>query len=144
LTSAARFALNAFETSIIGSLIVMMATVVALSTVELGWLIVKDVSSPPFVLLRVSDLLDIFGLFLLVVIGVELLASLKIYFLEQRLHVDVVLEVALISVARRVILFESAEKSNVTLVALAALLLALAAAHYFQNRGAHRERKAAA
>jgi len=47
----------------------MMALVLLLSTVELGWIIVKDIISPPIFLLDINELLEIFGLFLLVVMN---------------------------------------------------------------------------
>jgi uncharacterized membrane protein (DUF373 family) len=82
--------------------------------------------------LRINELLDIFGLFLIVLIGIELLTSMKTYFMERSLHVEVVLQVALISVARRVIVFEIKDPSNLTLIALSVLLLALGGAYFFQ------------
>jgi uncharacterized membrane protein (DUF373 family) len=122
-----------FESLIVGALMIMIAVVIFLSTIELGWTIMKDVSSPHFELPQIDQLLDIFGLFLIVLIGVELLASMKAYSLHRNFYVEVVLEVALISVARRVIIFEIKETSDRTLIALSVLLLALAGAYYFQK-----------
>ena len=62
-----------FEKFIILTLVIMMALVLLLSTIELGWIILKDIFSPPFFLLEIEELLEIFGLFLLVLIWVELL-----------------------------------------------------------------------
>jgi hypothetical protein len=45
--------LKKFERIIITALIVMMTIVVFLSTVELGWIIIKDIMTPPVVLLEV-------------------------------------------------------------------------------------------
>lgn len=126
--------IHGFETLIVLALIVMMAIVVILSTIELGWTILADIGAPPFEVLRLSELFELFGVFLIVLISVELLNSLRAYLVEQRLHVQVVLQVALISVARRVILLEVAETTNLTLLALAMLVLALAAAYFVQSR----------
>ena len=65
--------LKKFEKGVTVTLVVLMALVVLLATVELGWIIVKDIITPPAFLLDIAELLDIFGLFLLVLIGVELL-----------------------------------------------------------------------
>ena len=62
------------EKLMVQALMVMMTIVLALATIDLGWLIVKDIVSPPYILLSVSQLLDIFGLFMLVMIGIELLS----------------------------------------------------------------------
>lgn len=55
----------------------MMTIVLLLATVDLGWLIVQDILSSPMFLLEVEELLDIFGFFLLVLIGIELLRRSK-------------------------------------------------------------------
>lgn len=95
--------LKKFEKAITGVLVVLMAVVVLLSTVELGWVIIKDVITPPVFLLDISEMLDIFGLFLLVLIGVELLETIKAYMKDNVVHIDVVLTVAMIAIARKVI-----------------------------------------
>ena len=58
-------------------LIGMMAGVVVLAVADLAWVLVEGVISPPVVLLDVDELLDLFGMFLLVLIGIELLETLK-------------------------------------------------------------------
>ena len=62
-----------FERFLILTLVVMMTVVLLLATIELAWIIVKDIISPPMFLLEISELLEIFGLFMLVLIGIELL-----------------------------------------------------------------------
>ncbi|NLI30621.1 MAG: phosphate-starvation-inducible E-like protein, partial [Nitrospiraceae bacterium] len=64
--------IKAFERIVTVCLTIMMAVVVLLAMIELGWLIIKDILSPPLLILEIEELLDIFGLFLLVLIGVEL------------------------------------------------------------------------
>jgi hypothetical protein len=53
--------LRNFEKFITVSLIIMMAVVILLATVELGWIIIKDIITPPIFLLDINELLDIFG-----------------------------------------------------------------------------------
>ena len=134
--------LQKFEKAIVAALVAMIALVILFSTADLGWMILKDISSPPFVLLRVTQLLDIFGLLLLVVIGVELLDIMKTYLIERTVRVEIVLEVALVSVARKVLILEVKETSNLTLIALATVLMALAGALYlYTSRRIHQARK---
>ena len=66
-------AIKKFERVIFISLLVMMSLVVLLATIELGWIIIKDIITPPIFLLEINELFEIFGLFMLVLIGVELL-----------------------------------------------------------------------
>ena len=91
--------LKKFERVIVYSLIVMMILTVSLTTIELGWIIIRDVITPPIILLEIEELLEIFGFFLLVLIGVELLETIKAYLTEKVVHVEIVIEVALIAIA---------------------------------------------
>jgi hypothetical protein len=53
----------------------ILVVVVVLSTVHLGALIAQEIRAPPRFLSRVQGLLEIFGYFLLVLIGAELLGN---------------------------------------------------------------------
>ncbi len=122
--------LKRFEHIVITALIVMMVMIVLLSTIELGWIIIKDILSPPHVLLDITELLDIFGFFLLVLIGVELLETIKAYFVEHIVHVEVVVEVAMIAIARKVIILDVKDYQPMQLVGIAVIIAALSIAHY--------------
>lgn len=126
--------LNSFERLIVGSLILMMIVVILLSTFELGRILVLDIFTPPNYLLDINELLDVFGFFMLILIGVELLETICGYLNEHVVHVEIVLEVALIAVARKVVIIDVKEYSSETLVAIAAIVLSLAGAYYLQNR----------
>jgi len=130
--------LDRFERIITGTLLVMMAGVVVLATVELGWIIGKDVLAPPYILLEPRELLELFGQFLLVLIGIELLHSMKIYAVRRVIHLEAVLIVALIAVARKVIVLEPKELPEGALMGIAAITLALAVGYYLVRRS-HRE-----
>jgi len=112
----------------------MLVIVVLLSTAHLGVLIGEAIWRPPRFLIPVEGLLDIFGYFLLVLIGVELLETLRAYLKQDVIHVRVVLEVALIAMARKAIIQEPAATSSLTLFGTAALILALAIAFYFERQ----------
>jgi uncharacterized membrane protein (DUF373 family) len=115
-------------------LAVLLIIVVVLSTVHLGFLIAEEIWKPPKFLIPVQGLLEIFGYFLLVLIGVELLETLKAYVKRNVIHVRVVLEVALIAMARKVIVQEPNNVSSLTLFGIAALILALGIAFYFERQ----------
>jgi uncharacterized membrane protein (DUF373 family) len=100
----------------------------------LGVLIAQEIWAPPRFLIRVQGLLEIFGYFLLVLIGVELLETLKAYLRKDVIHVRVVLEVALIAMARKVIIEEPNTVPGLTLFGIAALILALGIAFYFERQ----------
>ena len=126
--------LKKFEKAITGTLVAMMAVVVLLATIELGWIIIKDIITPPVMLLDINELLEIFGLFLLVLIGVELLETIKAYLKENVVHIEVVMTVAMIAIARKVIILDVKDLPALTLVGIAAIIVALAAAKYYYRR----------
>ena len=123
------------QKSTVLALAVMLVVVLVLSTVHLGALIVEQIMKPPRFLIPVQGLLEIFGYFLLVLIGVELIETLKAYVKKDAIHVRVVLEVALIAMARKVIIEEPNEVPSLTLFGIAALILALGIASYFERQG---------
>jgi uncharacterized membrane protein (DUF373 family) len=132
-----------FEGVIIAVLIVLLALVIALSTLDLCWQILRHLLAPPRLVVAVSDLLDLLAFFLLVVIGLELLETVKAYLSDRTVHVETVLEVALIAVARKVIILDLKEYSALTLLGIAALVLSLAAASYLERRSRRRTPAAA-
>jgi len=126
--------LRYFEKIITVSLIIMMAVVILLATIELGWIIIKDIISPPILLLDINEMLDIFGLFLLVLIGIELVETIKAYLSERVIRVEVVIIVALIAISRKVIILDVKELSSLTLIGIAAIILALSAGYYLLKK----------
>jgi uncharacterized membrane protein (DUF373 family) len=119
---------------VIWALAGMLVVIVVLSTVHLGVLIGEEIWKPPRFLISVESLLDVFGYFLLVLIGVELIETLRSYIQQDVIHVRVVLEVALIALARKVIILEPNGTSGLMLFGVAALILALGVAFYFERQ----------
>jgi uncharacterized membrane protein (DUF373 family) len=126
--------LKKFERFIITGLIIMMVIVVFLATIELGWIIIQDIISQPVLLLEVSELMEIFGFFLLVLIGIELLETIKAYLIDGLVHVEIVLEVALIAIARKVIILDIAQYDGFRLLSLAALLVTVSIGFFMVKR----------
>jgi len=132
-------ALNIFEKGVILALMVMMVVVVIFSTVELGRILVVDLMDFSGSLIDINQVLDIFGFFLLILIGVELLETIKAYLAEHVVHVEIVTEVALIAIARKVIILDVKEMRADVILSVAALIIAIAVAYYLQKRGRREE-----
>ncbi len=123
--------LKKFEKIIIVSLMVMMVLVILISTIELAVLIIKDIIEPPRYWLGIDQLFEIFGFFLMLLIGVELLETIKAYLSENVVHSEIVLEVALIAISRKVITLDVKVYEPLTLLGIAALIVAIAVAYIF-------------
>lgn len=123
-----------FERILVGTLVGLMMLVVALAALDLAWMLVRDIVTPPILLLDVDELLDVFGFFLLILIGIELLETIKAYLHDRSIHVEIVLEVALIAIARKVIVLDTSESEVTAVLAVAALLVAIAASSFLIRR----------
>lgn len=131
--------LKKYEKFMIQALMVMMAIVLGLATIDLGWLIVKDISQAPYFLLSVDQLLEIFGLFMLVVIGIELLETImKTYITQDQPHYEVVLSVAIIAIARKVIILDLNEVGSLSLIGIASIVIALTLGYFLMKRSQFR------
>jgi len=126
--------LDKFQKIIISILTILMGLVVMLATLELIYVIAFEILSPPLVLLDADELLEIFGYFLLVLIGIELLETFSIYLHERAINVQVVLLVAMIALARKVIILDAEEIPSLNLIAIGFIILALAAGYYLVKR----------
>lgn len=120
------------ERYIIKSLIAMMSILLIIATIELGYVLVKSVleSDSDHFIINLDNLMNVFGVFLLVVIGIELLDTIKVYFREHVIHVEVVLLVAIIALARKVIVVDFEKYTGLQILGLAAVLLALSGGYY--------------
>ena len=127
--------LKKFEKIMIQALMIMMAIVLGLATLDLGWLIYQDVSNPPYAILSVAELLDIFGLFMLVLIGIELLETImKTYITQDQPHYEVVLSVAIIAIARKVIILDVKEVDSLSLMGIAFIIFALTVGYFLMKK----------
>ena len=117
------------------ALMAMMALVLGLSTIDLGWLIIKDIIESPLLLLSVDQLLEIFGLFMLVLIGVELLETImKTYTTTGQTHHEVVLSVAIIAIARKVIILDVKKIDSLSLIGIALIIIALTLGYFLMKK----------
>lgn len=76
-----------------------------------------------------STVQSLFAGVLLVVLGLELMDTLRNYFIEHRLRVELLLSVALIAVARHVIQLDYEHTEAPVIAGVAAMLLVLAASY---------------
>ncbi|NSW94058.1 MAG: phosphate-starvation-inducible PsiE family protein [Bacteroidales bacterium] len=125
------------ERLIIYSLIVMMSGVLILATVELGYYLIRNIVESDYLLLDLQKLMDLFGVFLLVLIGIELLDTIKVYLRRNVVHVEVVVLVGIIAIARKVVVMKIEELSGSTIIGLGILVVSLAIAYYLIKRVGH-------
>lgn len=126
--------LDRFEKGVVVFLVALMVLTVALTTIELAVSLIADIAAHPHYLLGIDELLDVFGMFLLVLLGLELLETIKAYLIEHAIHVEIVMVVALIAIARKVIILDVKTTDAMPLFAIALIIVALSLGYYLISR----------
>ncbi len=129
--------LKAFEKLIIVTLLVLMMIAVLFATIELAIIIFEQIVNPPFLLLDIAELLTIFGFFMMVLIGHELLESIKTYLLEDKIHAEVIFLVAIVAVSRKIIILDYKTTTPEMLYGMAAVIVALGLGYYLVRKALH-------
>ena len=132
--------LKKFEKVIVTALLALMMLAVFASTVELGIILWQQLVKPPVMLLNLEEMLEVFGFFLMVLIGLELLESIKAYLDKSRIHVEVVLLVAIVAVARKIIILDYKSMTADMLFAISFAIITLGIGFYLVRRTLHLHR----
>ena len=126
--------LEKFERIIVLALMAFMMFAVLLATIEVGVILWQQMLKPPFMLLDVKEMMEVFGFILMVVIGLELLETIKAYLDKRVIHVEVVLLVAIVAVARKIIIMDYKEITPEMIFAVAALVISLSVGFFAVRR----------
>ena len=123
-----------YKQIIILLLMCMLGIVVIISTVIVAWnlidMLVYNFSESYFQ----SNIFNLLGLFFLVLVGVELLETLKMYTKEHVVHVEVVLLVALIVAARKIILIDYATTPSDIFFGIAAVVVSIGVTYFLLKK----------
>ena len=137
--------LKKYEKYLIQALMALMAIVLVLGTLDLAWFVIKSVIESPYFLFDVNLLLDVFGMFMLVLIGIDLLETImKTYLTQGAPHYETVLSVAIIAIARKVIILDVKKVESLSLIGIAAIILALTVGYFMMKRVRHEKKQSGA
>ena len=104
--------------------------VIAVSIFDLIIVLSKDLFTSEPVGFFNKTLIEIFGLFLNILIALELLENVTVYLKKHIVQVELVVVTALIAVSRKIIIFDPKEYQKADLTALAIACLALSASYW--------------
>lgn len=108
---------------------IAMIVVIFVTLFELISYLIHNLFTPPFG--RFSDtLFSLFGLFLNVLIALEILENITAYLRKHVVQVELVIVTSLIAMARKIIIFDLEQKKAIDLIALASAVLALSASYW--------------
>lgn len=119
------------EKSIIFILIVFLVAILVVSVVDFGLYFSRLlIYSPLEGWYEPEFLMPLFSSFLIVLIGIELLETIKAYLKDDSIHVELVILVAIIALARKIIVLDYSTIKPEKLYGLAGLILALSVAYF--------------
>lgn len=111
-------------------LVVLMGITLLFASIELGFVLIKNIIEPPFLLIELQQLLEIFGLFVLILIGFELFQSIKTYIEEDKMRVEVVISVAIIAVSNKIITLDLLKQNALSVMGIGGLIVGLTVGYY--------------
>jgi len=121
------------EKSIIFILIGIITLILVFATLDMLITIGTKIITPPY-FLQAENLMELFSVFLIILIGIELLETIKAFLKENIVHVEIVVLVAIIAVARKVIIWDSSKQASSELIPYAIILLSLAITYFIIRR----------
>lgn len=125
-----------FEKTLAAVLLFLISAVALIAVVELCFVLYKDLTSGGGLLLDLAELFEVFGMFLIVLIAVELMASIYMYMMDKSVHVEMMLLIAVTALTRKVVVMDLEAKGDPALymVGLATLLGVLIVGYYLIKR----------
>lgn len=117
-----------FEILINWAVLIMMALVVLMLAVGFAIDVGRDIVAYRTASLSTEQIYGVFSDLLLILIGLELMHTVKVYLEDHTVHVEVILAVALVALARKVITLNTNDQG--TAIGLALLIVALAGSHW--------------
>jgi len=136
--------LKGFELVITSALMVIIAAMVVMGTIALAMLMLRNASAHMGNITDAEALQQVmqrgFGGALVVLLGLELMETLKQYTAEHHVRVEVVFLVGLIAVGRHVIQVDYARAGAGELFGMAAVILALAIGYFLVRRSSQQEK----
>ena len=110
-----------------------MVIVILVALCDLGVVLFKQLFTPSYRFLG-RTLIDIFGLFLTVLIALEILENITAYLRKHIIQVELVIVTSIIAVARKIIILDFEKTSGIDLIGLAIAISSLAISYWIIRR----------
>lgn len=108
---------------------IAMLVVIIVSVVDLIIILFAELFSEPFGFFS-TTLIQLFGLFLNILIALELLENISAYLKKHIIQVELVIVTSLIAVARKLIILDLTKTSGIQLIGLAIAIFALSISYW--------------
>ncbi|NJM77624.1 MAG: hypothetical protein HC852_19920 [Acaryochloridaceae cyanobacterium RU_4_10] len=121
--------LKVFENILSKVLSLFMIAVILVAVVDLGVLLFHGLLDPPDDFLG-RTLINIFGLFLNILIALEILENITAYLRQHVVQVELVIVTSITAVARKIIILDFAKTTGTDLIGLALAVFALSISYW--------------
>jgi len=111
-------------------LAILMVLVIYWSIADVVYVLYLKLSTPPYFLLDVEDILQTFGAFMVVLIAVEIFINIRLYLGSNVIPVELVVATALMAVARKIIVLDLKIVSAEQIIGLALVTIALGVTYW--------------
>jgi len=118
------------EKVIVATLVILLAIILLLSTADVVFNIAREIVQSTSFLVEANNLMSIFSSLLIVIIGLELLETIKAYLKDDVVHVELVVLVAIIALGRKVIIWDFNKYTINEMIALSIMLISLAIVYF--------------
>ena len=115
-------------------LAVLMVLVIVWGIGDVVYVLYQRITSPPFFLLSINDILATFGAFLAVLIAIEIFINISMYLKTDVIPVRLVVATALMAISRKVIIFDFEKITPPFIYGTAAVVLALGVTYWLISK----------
>lgn len=120
----------AINKNIIRVLIGIMTLILILGTLHLYYLEFKKITAPPYLLIDVSTLFEVFNLILIIAVGYELIKALLLIISSDTIPTIPIIEISIIAISTKIITLDIQQTNSNTIVSLALLIATLGLAYF--------------
>jgi uncharacterized membrane protein (DUF373 family) len=111
-------------------LAILMTVVIFFGVADVVWILYVRLTTEPYGLLEITDILATFGAFMAVLIAIEIFENITIYLRDDVIHVKIVMATALMAIARKVIILDFKEVEYEEVYGLAGLVIAMSLGYW--------------
>ncbi len=112
----------------------LMVLVIVWGIGDVIYVLYQRITSPPFLLLSINDILATFGAFLAVLIAIEIFINISMYLKTDVIPVRLVVATALMAISRKVIIFDFEMITPPFILGTAAVVFALGITYWLISK----------
>ena len=133
-----RHIIETIEVIVSKFLSLLMVLVIFAALADLGLFIIREILSPSAGILN-QNLFKVFGLFLNILIALEILENITAYLKKHVLQVELVIVTSLIAIARKIIILDLKVTEGIEIIGLGIAILSLSISYFIIRSSSKKE-----